>query len=213
MLAEVKTGMIQAGDGSVNVARAGRFGEVITGEAVGKYYEMSKQGRVFCASQQAGAVMGVSLTATAVTVTLFNPSGSGVNLSLLQTSIAFTALQTTTTTTEVLVYAVNPDPSSAIPTGMTQLTVRPALIGAPYTSMGRAFSAATVPAAPVVVRIFPLAAYCTSGTQLAESGLAATDYVDGAIVLAPNTAVTIQELATTTQATGIISMVWAEIPA
>ena len=212
MLAEVKTGMIQAGDGSVNVIRAGRFGEVITGEAVGKYYELSKQGRIFCASMQAGAVLGTALTTAAVTVTLYNPTGSGVNLSWLQTAIAFTALQVTTSTLETLVYAANTDPTFAIPTGMTQLTARPALIGAPYTSQGRAFSAATTPAAPVVIRIFPLTAYCTVTTQLAESGLAATDYVDGAIVLAPNTACTIQELATTTQATGIISIVWAEIP-
>ena len=212
MLAELKTGMVQAGDGSISVARAGRFGEVITGEAAGKYHEFAKQGRIFCASQQAGAVAGIALTNTAVTVTLYNPSGSGVNLSWLQTAISFTALQTTTNTHEVLVYAATPDPTFAIPTGQTQLTVRPALIGAPYTSMGRAFSAATTPSpAPVVVRIFPLSAHCET-TQLAEWGLSATDYVDGALVLGPNTSVTIQELATTTQATAIISLVWAEIP-
>ena len=211
MLAEIRTGIVRASDGTVNPARAGRFGELICGDTVGKYFELAKQGQLFCASMQGGTTLGTVLQNTAVTFTLYNPSASGVLVSLLECSISFTALQVTTTTIETLVYAANLNTAAAIPTATTALTVRSALLGA-GSGQAQAFSAATLPATPVVIRVFPLNAFCTVTTQLAESSLSATDKIDGAIVLQPNTAVTIQELATTTSASGIISMLWAEIP-
>lgn len=210
MLAEVRTGFVQAGDGAVNPARAGRFGELVTQDAVGKYYEIARQGRIFVAALNAGAALGTALTATAVTVTLYNPTGSGVNLSILQGAVTWTT-QTAGVSVASLVWAVNADPSAAIPATTTALTVRPALIGGSANSSGRAFSAATLPAIPVVARVFPLGASQVVTTSSALGGLAATDYVDGALCLAPNTAATIQQIATVTQS-GIISIIWAEIP-
>jgi hypothetical protein len=210
MLAEIRTGIQQSQDGAVNPARAGRFNELIGGEAVGKYYEIARQGRIFCASMQAGASLGTALTATAVTFTLYNPSASGVNLSLLQCGVCLST-EVVNAETGILVYAANVDPSAAIPSATTPLTVRPALLGASANSAGRAFSAATLPATPVVVRVFPLAHNQVATTATSLSGLAAVDYVDGALALAPNTAVTIQQIKTTADS-GIVSMVWAEIP-
>src|SRR5690242_6307354 len=92
-------------NGSENLARSGRFGELIVSESVGKYYELSKQGRIFTTARQAGAAMGTALTATAVTLMLYNPSGSGVNLAILHSTVALTATQTTTATGSVVVYA------------------------------------------------------------------------------------------------------------
>ena len=210
MLAELRTGITQSAEGSVNPARAGRFGELITGDAIGKYYELAKQGRLFLASMNAGAVLGTALTATAVTVTLYNPSGSGCNLSVIAGGVSYTT-SAAGASTRSLVWAGNVDPAAAIPTAQTALTVRPVLLGAGFTSVGRAFSACTLPAAPVVVRVFPLGYVNVATTPTTVAPLAIIDYVDGALSLAPNTAVTIQGIATVNES-GIVSIVWAEIP-
>lgn len=211
MNADFQVGMRQVSDGSENVGRAGRFGELVVSESVGRYYELSKQGKIFTTARQAGTALGTALTATAVTITLYNPSGSGHNLAILHTAVALTATQTTTATGTVIVYAANVDPAAAIPVTTTPLTVYPALLGAGFSSVARAYSAATLPAAPVVVRVHPFGLNSFT-TNAASGGTAATDYVDGALCLAPGTAVTLQELATTTTSTGIMSITWCEIP-
>ena len=93
----------------------------------------------------------------------------------------------------------------------TSLTVRPAFVGGGFTGQARVFSSVAIGATPVVARIFPLMAYNTITTQLAEDALAASDYVDGALGLAPGTSVTMQEIGTTA-VSGMFSMLWAEIP-
>lgn len=208
---ELQVGPRIVADGSENIARAGRFGELFTSESTGRFYELSKQGRIFTTARQAGAAMGTALTATAVTLTLYNPSGSGVNLAILQSTVALTATQTTTATGSVIVYAANVDPAAAIPTTTTALTVYPALLGGAFASVARAYSAATLPAAPVVVRVHPFA-FNSFTTNASSGGAGATDYVDGALCLAPGTAVTLQEIATTTTSSGIMSITWCEIP-
>lgn len=210
MLSEARSGVVLASDGSLNPLRTDRFGSLVGAESVGKYYELARQGRIFTASMTAAANFGTVLTATAVTFTLYNPFASTVNLAILQTTIAFGS-QVANAETGYLVYAGNVDPAAAIPVTTTALTVRPALLGASANSFARAFSAATLPAAPVVVRVFPLGHSQVATTATAQSGLAGIDYVDGALALAPNTAVTLQLIKTTTE-TGIASMVWAEIP-
>ena len=112
-------------------------------------------------------------------------------------------------------YAVNGIKGQAAPSSTTPLAaanIFPALIGSGYSPAAQVYTAATLPATPVVARIFPLSAYCTATTQLAETALHGIDYVEGALCLAPGTMVTIQGIASTTGVTGAISMSWAEIP-
>ena len=211
MLSEVRTGPVLSSDGSVNVARAGRIGELLTSDAVGKYYQAAVDGRLFMASRVATAVTGTALTATAVTFTLWNPPTSTVNVSVISGHVNIGVLQTTTGNIPTYVWAANVNPGAAIMATTTSLIVRPGLLGG-SVGQAQAFSAATLPAVPVIVRLFPLATACTATTQLAEVSLAAIDNVDGAIVLAPNTAVTIQGIATTTEISAFISMTWIEVP-
>jgi hypothetical protein len=56
--------------------------------------------------------------------------------------------------------------------------------------------------------VHPLA--LNNQTAAGDAELAETDYVDGSLCLGQNTAVTLQGIATA--ASGIISLVWAEIP-
>lgn len=211
MLSEVRTGPVLSSDGAVNVARAGRFGELLTNDAVGKYYQAAVDGRLFMASMQATAVTGTALTATAVTFTLWNPPSSNVNLSVVSGNVNVGVLQTTTGNIPTYVWAANVNPAAAVPATNTEIVVRSGLLGG-ATGRGIVFSATTLPAVPIIIRLFPLATACTATTQLAEVALAAVDHVDGAIVIAPNTAVTIQGIATTTQISAFIGMTWIEVP-
>lgn len=186
------------GLGSVSdVLRIGQTGALVVQDGHAKYAEQVLRGNVYCAANQAEVTFGTSLTATAVTFTLWNPLGSGKNLILLQTGLTIR----TGGTAGHIVYAANVNPAAAIPATNTELTVRNAkLDGA--AGVAKAYSATTLPAAPVAIR--------TLATVITAAGVGSlVDYVDGAIVLGPNTAVTVQGI--TVVGTGIISMVWEEV--
>src|SRR3989304_10131781 len=185
MLAEIRTGNTQSTEGSVNPARAGRFGELTTGGAVGKYYELSKQGRIFTAAMQTVASLGTAFTATVATIWIWNPSGSNHNVSILAGGV--TVVDAAGATVRGYFWVSTPDPAGVIPVTNTALTVRPALLGAGYTSVARAFTVSTLPSVPVCVRVFPLAYAQVVTTSTSAGPLAAVDYVDGAICLSPNT--------------------------
>jgi len=207
VLAEVRTGLITSSDGAVNPGRSSKLGAMIAADGHGRYTEAVYRGNVYHASMQAGASLGTALTATAVTLTLYNPSGSQKLLSLLGASVGLTtALAAAGTAVHVL--AANVDPAAAIPTGLTAATVRNNLLGGGL-GQGKAYTAATLPAAPVVV--LTTQAYRIIGaTPVSEYALNAYTDVGGLIVLQPNTAVTLQGIGTATS--GIVSFVWEEIP-
>lgn len=180
-----------------DLLRIGSDGALCTQNAHAKYAEATLRGNVFCASSQSVATFGTALTATAVTFTLYNPVASGKNLVILQTGV--TVL--TAGTGGHLVYAANVNPVAAIPATNTELTIRNGLLG--YGSgVAKVYSVTTLPAAPVAVRTL-------AGAITAAGVNNIVDYVDGALVLSPNTAITIQGI--TIVGTGLISMVWEEV--
>lgn len=87
----------------------------------------------------------------------------------------------------------------------TPLTVRNALLGSSVAGVGLAASAATLPAAPVVVRTFPGGPVAVGSV----TALAIIDEVAGALIVAPAAAVSINAL--TTAISAIISVTWEEI--
>lgn len=158
---------------------------------------------VFLASTQAGVATSTALSTTQTGFTLTNPLGSGVNLVLLQFRCAFTTAPAAIAT---LILTANVTPSAAAVTQTTPLTVRSAKLGNPAVGAGLAASAVTLPAAPVVIRGLggPVATGSVSQPQI-------TDDIDGAIVVEPGCAVSINSL--TTAISGVFSMVWREVPA
>ena len=211
-LGDTRVGSQDVADGAIVPLRSGRYGDLFTNSGMGRFYALAKQGKLFCASMQAAANFGTALTATAVTITLYNPSSSGVDLVLLATDFQMGSVgQTTTTNAPIVVYAANLDTSAAAPATNTAITVRNAFLGG-SAGTGVVYSATTLPSAPIIVRVHPWAHVCqTGGTVVQSSQANGYDNVDGAIVLRPNTAVTLQGIATTTQIAGIASMLWAEI--
>ena len=170
-----------------------------------KYYNPVTRKKVWQATLQAGTALGTALTATAVTMTLYNPVGSTVRLILMQVRVAITGVQGAGEDTYVL--AANLDPTAAVPATVTPVTPRNCLLGETALPSGLVYSAATLPAVPEAVRVVGSSYFATA---VAMNEIAHFDDVDGAIVLAPNTAVTLQNIGI--GATGIVSMMWEEVP-
>ena len=203
-------GMIGPGlgaDGSRQPARLGRTAELIIGNNHGKYYEAVSRGKCYHASMQAGASLGTALTATAVTLTLYNPANSGVLLALLHANVAITTVPGGAGTA-VYALAVNVNPLAAAPATNTPATVRNCLLGS-AAGVGISYTATTLPAVPVIARVMPGGIYWATAAA-AAAPMVAEDWVDGSIVLAPNTALTIQGIGVATS--GIASLMWEEIP-
>lgn len=206
VLAELRVGPVIATDATINVQRADKTGASVVTDAHAKYQEAVLRGNVFHASMQAGASLGTALTATAVTLTLYNPSGSGKNLVLLECDVGITT-GISAAGTAVLVYAINVNQTAAAPTATTAGVVRNCLLNS-TTGVGVAYTAATLPAAPVIAKI--QSAYRIIGaTPVSEYGVIPNDIVDGKIILPPNTAVTIQSIGSAIS--GIVSFLWEEI--
>jgi hypothetical protein len=176
-------------------SRFAETGEQVIAQGHGPNYEQAGRGKVFWASSQAVVTFGAALTATGVTFHLANPVGSSVNLEILQTRI--TVL--TVTAAGGIVYAWNA-PSLTNVTAGTALTVN-SLNGAPGIAQAKA--ATTLPAVPVAIAALASAVTAAGIFQI-------TDYVDGAIVVAPGAVLSIQGITYT--GTSLLSMYWAECP-
>lgn len=200
MHAEYRVGQGVASDGALDEGRLTRHKGIAVTDAHGRLYDAVQRGNCYVAAMQAAAALGTGLTATAVTLTLYNPSSSPVHLVLLQTTL----IVPVATTAGFVTYGVNDDASAAIPTGLTPITTRNAKLGSNKSSIGKVYSAATLPATPVAVRHLAGIISTTPGGVHTI-----VDNVDGGLQLMPNTAVTIQGV--TTNATGAISVLWEEV--
>lgn len=203
MLAETQVGPKVAGDGTYQPARSTKDGSIAVQDAHARFQEAVMRGNVFCAANTANQALSVN-SATATGLILTNPAGSGKNLVLLELAVAITVAPTAVGS---VVLEANINPVAAAVTHTTPITPRNALLGTGTAPAGLVDSAATLPAAPIVIRSI-MGIQWVTGAQIAN--LAVKDLVDGAVILAPGTAVSIQAI--TTAVTGVMSFTWEEIP-
>ena len=163
-------------------------------------FDCVSRGNCYTASMQAAAALGTAFTATAVTITLYNPANSSKVLVLLRTQLCIVVA----TTAGHVDYAVNDTLNQAAPTATTPITVHNAQLGRSIGNVGQAFSAATLPATPV--GIGPIAGIVSTTPGGVHSII---DKVDGAIQLYPNSMLTVQGI--TTNATGLVGFLWEEV--
>ena len=88
MLAEQRVGIPTLADGTVAPQRSSRIGALVVGEGQGRYYEAVSRGNVFSMMVASTTVSAGNLVAAAAAQStqfaLWNPFGSGRNLSLLK---------------------------------------------------------------------------------------------------------------------------------
>ena len=191
-----------ANNGSNPNVRQTYEGSVVTQDAHGRYQEAVLRGNVFVASNQAAQALSTALSTTQTGFTLTNPAGSGVNIVVLDATIA---LASAPAGISDLVWAANVNPVAAAVTQTTALIVRNALLGSSAAGVGLAASAVTLPVAPVVVR-------SVGGGPVATGSVTAPfirDEIGGLLVLAPGTALSLSAL--TTAISAITSVTWEEV--
>lgn len=167
------------------------------------YYDLAVvKGNVFTAAPQAAVTCGAGLSATVATISLSNNLLSGKNCAILQVSWAFSAAPAAA----VVVYLVGGFSSTTNVTHTTPLSVYQGVVGAAVTPgtgcVGRADTAATLPATPVVLG--PVA-----NVVAASSLTPVPAFIDlkGALVVQPGGYVAIQASAA---CSGFAAITWME---
>jgi hypothetical protein len=204
MLLQGEVGPKSYQDGATPNLRFGRLADAIFSELNGRYYEQVYRGNVFIAALQAGTAI-TNLNATATGLILTNPAGSGKNLVLLEILLAQTS--TAAAATNWVALAANVNPTAAAVVHTTPVTLRNALLGSGASSVAFADSAATLPAAPFVIRALHAPSISATATTAVPPFI--KDEVAGAVIVAPGTAIS---LTSSAAFSAIASFTWAELP-
>jgi hypothetical protein len=126
-----------------------------------EYYDTVMRGNTYTAGTAATGVAPGTAIGTTSAFTLYNPIGSGVNLVVLQTTLSFIS---GTLGAGTVHYVVNNNPAAAAVTGTAITPVNNMLGGA--VGMGKAFTTATLPASPTILRPFMSLTAITTSTAV-----------------------------------------------
>jgi len=202
MIIEGKVGPQTNSDGAVVPPRLSRSGDQVVTDARGRYREAVSRGRVYHACNTGAQAVSAALTTTYTGLAVFNPAGSGHNLSILAAGYALS----------VAPAAIAPIflGTSFIAAGQVTLTTQTAIYssmvgGGASGGVARACSATTLAVAPVYS--VPLIGGFTAAALFAAPA-SFTD-IGGIIEVPPGGAAMILAL---TAVTGFGHISWEEIP-
>lgn len=202
MINEIRVGVQQASDSTQITARGGRTGELIVGDAHGRYYEATSRGTIFSGSAT-GKDTTVGLATTYTGLCLSNPTGSTVNLVINKVGYAFTVAFPAAS-----VIGLMTGYSSTEVTHTTPGVIKSQKIGGP-AGLGKLDVAATIstPTLNTILSSGTTAALTTAPTEC--SGLVD---LEGSIVLPPG-AFCAFYTSTAAGASGAnYSISWEEVP-
>lgn len=205
MLIEAKVGPVTGTDASYNEVRLGRTSEVCVADAHSHFAEAASRGGIFTAANVAAGVAPGTALGTAAGLALWNPTNSGVNLVIVEWSLAWTS----GTLGAGKLWHVLHAPATAAPTGTVVTPVSHK--GNAGSPQGKAYSTVTALGAASAVRI---AATVTALTADAGTAAVIREALDGLLVLPPGVAYSLQEVgAAGTTPLVNLSITWEEIPA
>lgn len=219
MLSEIRAGFTTLADGTVAPARATRVGGIGVGDVQGRYYEATSRGTVFSAgltawtsTVAAGNIIGAAAAAS-TQFAVWNPFGSGKNLSLLKFGVYPISGTAPIPAVFHSMSATAPTIAESIATtfgfkacnniGMATASVARVLA----SQAGAALTGST---ALTIVRAADL--FITAGTAANLGGQKVIEYVDGDIVIPPGTCWVPTWAAAGTTFLGGYSVTWEEIP-
>ena len=188
--------------------------ELIVQQGHGEYYEASRQGRLYMASSASAGIALIVPATTGGHPTLWNPLGSGYNLSVVSLDLGYVSGNNAPTTIE---WARTKNAGAAAATGSpiltaTKVDVENCLVGAPADD--------TTIWSPTV-NTFTAAPTFLGNTGLSLfTGVAATAVAPfplhkeyhGALVLMPGTAISLCTQAATTTALFQVTIVYERVP-
>ncbi len=210
-----RVGVGSYGDNEEATARADNSGALVTVPLHGQHYEAARRGQAFFASS---ADDGIALITTATTgghPTLWNPSGSGVNLSIIRLELAWAS---GTQAPGQLEWNVIQNAGSSHATGAsivtaTKVDASPCLVGSGAAS--KAIWSPTTNSFLVAPPFLRSTGIALATAVVTAAGIGAVqlkaDY-DGDFVIAPDTAIALTAGNATTTALFVVTITWEEIP-
>lgn len=204
---EGTVGPAVASDGANKPVRLDKSAAVVTTHAHGRFYEAVARGNVYYLAT--GAAAGTAFTGAAggtPLIGVFNPSGSGKNLSFLGVSLGLTAQATAAGVVNPEIWAgvsVNPTGTQTNPTSMlTQLAAGSAARGFVNTAM-------TSSTAVTIVGAFTSSWWATAAAGSATSG--GFEELGGLVVAQPGVLVALGLRTIPTSVTVSVGLYWEEI--
>ncbi len=190
---------------------------LVTQDAHARFQEAVLAGNVYIGSNPAGTAVTTQagLSVTTPVLTLFNPFNSTVNLVLWSFGAA---IQSSPAAATVVMLAMNLPNLAGVPTApvtVTNANITNALLGLGQTgtsttvltasgNQGQCYRVCTLSATPIAFR----QSFGVTGAS-AISGMSLRDAVEGAVIIPPGIAISVQ---TSAAASLVCDFVWEEIP-
>jgi hypothetical protein len=185
---------------------------MVVSELHGRYYEQAYRGNMFTASVPAAAAITAYSGGAAGTpmIALFNPTGSGKNAVILQTSIASVVAASAAGTVAFALYYGQTALTSATITASQQPTNLASLRQAGSSMITYTNTALT--GSTALTNVLPLSAYYWATAAGAFIAPPAIVDINGAVLIPPGGMVALGGSAALTSATWIGSLTWEEVP-
>ena len=219
MLAEVRAGLYSQADGTISAARITRLGAIAKGDGQGRYYEQTARGNIFSmalATTSGSIVVGSVTGATAANLVtgsqfaLWNPYGSGKNLSLLKFGV--TLISGTAPVGPVFHSMAVGIPTIATTVATPIVCNNPGFGGSCVARGATAAAGVALTGSPNPLTIICMAdLWFTAGTPGDLPGTKCIEYIDGNIVIAPGT-MWVPTWASAAALLWAASITWEEIP-
>lgn len=213
MVPEIHVGPAKTPDGNDVMQRGGNEGQTIVSELHGKFTESMLRGKLFYGSTASAGIALIVPATTGNHPTLWNPLGSGVNLSLVRLSLSYVSGTNAPTAIEwaaTIGAGAQPATGATILT-FTKVTPSPALVGG--AGVSKAFWAPAVntyTAAPSFIVATGIALDTMAAASTNAPFTVNVDY-DGTLGVAPGTAISLCSQAATTTALFQVTVYWEEI--
>lgn len=188
-----------------------QLGEVAMSEVLPRYAALTWSGLVFTIAQTAAAALTANGTTT-TGLTIWNPTGSGKNLVLIDVTAGITPLTLATVGIQVM---LGGGIQATVPTFGSAVTPACTLLGSANQSIAKAGTGSTTIAnAPTALRCvgsWESTVLTTSGGATATASTL-KDEIAGAVIVGPGMALTLFGIGTVADASVNAAFTWAELP-
>jgi hypothetical protein len=221
MLAEIRTGPVVTGDGSINPARNDRQGGLVIANGHALMHEANFRGTLFTYGLKNTALVTANATATGVTATaqpvigIWNPPTSGINAVIYKVMINHTTVANSAVACNGFEWLVSTN-QGAITTGSTPFNCKSL---AQAGSSVKAFSVSTA-LTGLSGSLVSMRGVAVSTTNAAGASTAVTltvspieEYLDGSLICPPGGVLVVMNTTSTTSISVNTSIVWEEVPA
>ena len=207
---QVGPGSAKNADGALPILRAGNQLDLVVSELHAPYYEQAYRGNVFTLSLVTAAAITAYVGAAAGTPMLgiFNPTGSGKNLVLLQANFAdVVAASAAGTATFGIYYGATAAITQATVTNPTS-----ALTQLASGSVATGFRNVALTGSTAATNVLPIGSYYWATAAGAIQTPNAAVEPKGTILIPPGSYMALGGSAALTSATWIGSLTWEEVP-